>query len=298
MKLNVIGGLNQADPYIIKHNNCYYVYATGYEGVQLYISKDFHNYEYHGIVFSLENQKEYWAPSVIFIDGYFYMYVSYMPKESDDVHMQHIVVARSKNPSGPFEYLNDLTDAFSIDPHVVESGDELFMFYSINDYDAQRAGTLIVVDKMKSPTEMCNNPKIVVRATLDEEIFMENRFKEGQHWHTLEGAFYFRKGDYHYVMYSGNCYENEKYYLGYAVCESKENDLTKLNFKKYPDENTYLPLINKNEFEEGTGHNSILEENGTFYVIYHGRDYGEDKNRTMRYAEIKAEAEKLEVIKR
>lgn len=94
---------------------------------------------------------------------------------------------------------------FSIDPHVVKSGNDLYIFYSLNDYDAKRAGTLIVLDKMKDPLEVENKPKVVVRATLDEEIFMKDRFKKGQHWHTIEGAYYFRKGDYHYILYSGNC---------------------------------------------------------------------------------------------
>ena len=105
---------------------------------------------------------------------------------------------------------------------------------------------------------------------------MRDRFKAGQHWHTLEGAFYFREGDYHYIIYSGNCYENEYYYLGYAVAKTSETDLTKIKFTKYPDENTYAPLISKNEYEEGTGHNSVIKYDGEYYVIYHGRDVIDD----------------------
>lgn len=296
MKLKINGGLNQADPYVIEHEGNYYLYATGLNGVQLYVSSDKETFNYSGIVFKKDGQHEYWAPAVIKIGNYFYMYVSYMPNTTDDPHEQHIVVAKSTTPLGPFEYLNDLTPPFSIDPHVVISGNELFMFYSINDYDAPRAGTLIVVDKMKSPTEMFGAPRVVVRPTLDEEIFMHNRFKKGQHWHTLEGAFYFRKGNYHYLMYSGNCYENEKYYIGYAVCKSGENDLTRLNFVKYPNENTYCPLISKNEVEEGTGHNSLLEKDGRYFVFYHGRDYTDTENRTARIAEIKVDKKILSVI--
>ena len=71
---------------------------------------------------------------------------------------------------------------------------------------------------------------------------MRDRFRKGQHWHTIEGAFYFSEGDYHYVIYSGNCYQNEYYFLGYAAAKTSERDLTKIKFEKMPDSNTYAPL--------------------------------------------------------
>ena len=290
------------DPFILCDNGKYYLYATHRDGVQLYESGNKHDWEYKGLCYVREGHKEYWAPAVIELDGKYYMYVSTMPNESDDVHQQQIQVAVCDSPDGAYQYLNNLTAPFSIDAHVVKSGDDLYMFYSVNDYEAVRAGTLIVVDKMVSPTEMVGEPKIVVRATLDEEIFMKDRFKVGQHWHTLEGAFYFRKGNYHYVMYSGNCYENENYYLGYAVAYGDSSDLTMLEFKKYPDEETYYPLVRKNEVEEGTGHNSLLEEDGRYYVFYHGRDLLIERNktdqRTARVCELSLEELRMEVIKR
>ena len=41
-----------------------------------------------------------------------------------------------------------------------------------------------------------------MRPTIDEEIYQKDRFKKGQHWHTIEGAFYFYKEGTHYLMYS------------------------------------------------------------------------------------------------
>lgn len=302
MKLNFNVNYSQADPYVIKYKDTYYMYSTGRNGVYLSTSKNFIDWEYEGICYIQGGQKEYWAPSVIEINNKFYMYVSSMPINSDDVHQQHIVVAVASTPKGPFKYIKDLLPPFSIDSHVVKSGDDFYIFYSINDYEAERAGTLIVVDKMVSPLEVSNNPKVVVRPTLDEEIFMENRFKAGQHWHTLEGAFYLRVNDYHYILYSGNCYEKETYYIGYAVAKGDLDDLTKLEFKKYPDENTYLPLLSKNNFEEGTGHNSYLEVDGKHYLIYHGRDYGtlnsEIDVRTARICEISINKENIKVLRR
>ena len=131
---------------------------------------------------------------------------------------------------------------------------------------------------------------------------MKNRFKQGQHWHTLEGAFYFNEGDWHYLIYSGNCYQNEYYYLGYAVAKTAERDLTKIKFTKYPNENTYCPLISKNHFEAGTGHNSVIKDNGAWYAVYHGRDLVPDKrltgdDRTARICRLELDGEKLTAIR-
>lgn len=291
---------SQADPYILKSSNGkYYVYVTGGDGVHAYESDKLESgYNYIGKVFTMQGKKEYWAPAVTEIDGKYYMYVSCMPENSDDVHQQAMHVAVSNSANGPFENAKQIIAPFSIDAHVVQNQAGLFIFYSVNDYEAQRAGTYVVVDKMIDPFTPCGNPVSVVRPTLDEEIFMKNRFKQGQHWHTLEGAFYFNQGDWHYLIYSGNCYQNEYYYLGYAVAHTSERDLTKIKFTKYPNPETYYPLISKNEFEAGTGHNSVIYDNGEWYAVYHGRDLVPDKrligdNRTGRICKLKVNGEKL-----
>jgi len=274
MKLNIENKYCQPDPYVIKSGNKYYMYASGDSGVRLNVSSDRYNWEYKGNCFFHKGMFEYWAPTVIELDGVFYMYVSFRPDGEEDPHQEHIICATSSNPEGPFEYKADIYPPFSIDPHVVKSGNELFIFYSVNDYEAERAGTYIVVDKLLDPFTPANNPKRVVVPSIDEEIFLKDRFKKGQHWHTIEGALYFRKGDYHYLMYSANCYQNVNYFVGYSVAYGHEDDLTKLDFKKYPDDKTYAPLLRKNDEEEGTGHNSVLEDNGRFFIYYHGRDLG------------------------
>jgi len=269
---------SQPDPFILKaQDGKYYIYVTGADGVHSYVSDHLTGgYKDIGTVFKVEGYKEYWAPSVIYTHGKYYMYVSFMKDESDDVHTQTMHVAESDSPQGPFHTPTPLIAPFSIDSHVVENEAGMFIFYSLNDYESERAGTYIAVDKLTDPRTVAGTPTPVIRPTLDEEIFCRNRFKKGQHWHTLEGGFYFREGDTHYLIYSGNCYESEYYYLGYAVAHGSENDLTKLKFTKYPNESTYAPLISANSFEAGTGHNSVIKDNGQYYAIYHGRDIPPD----------------------
>lgn len=264
--------LCQPDPYIIKANGSFYIYVTGVDGVHLYKSLDMKEWNYLGVCYQKAGEKEYWAPSVIQIGDKFFMYVSTIKEDSDDVHTQRIQVIESDDPESGWRYVKELLPPFSIDAHVVNTDSGLYIFYCNNDYEAERAGTYILVDKMPDPYSVEGKPVAVVKPTLDEEIFQKDRFKKGQHWHTIEGAFYFKEGDYHYCMYSGSAYEKESYFIGYSVAKGETDDLRKLNFKKYPDENTYKPVLRKNEFQEGTGHNSVIKENGKYYIVYHGRD--------------------------
>lgn len=289
---------SQGDPYILKANGKYYIYATGVNGVETFISdRLLDGWKYLGRTLSEEGMTEFWAPCVIERDGVFYMYYSSVPSDTADMHEQAVKVATSPSPEGPFVYRKTILPAFSIDPHVVKSGKEYYIFYSVNDWTAERAGTYIVADRLTDMFTPEGDPVPIVVPTLDEEIFMRDRFKKGQNWHTVEGAFYFRVGDDHYVTYSGNCYQNEKYFLGYAYAHGKEDDVRKLHFEKQPSKDVYAPLVCRNAEEEGTGHNSVIEEGGKLYLVYHARDNGADKTlpdcRTARICPLTANGKVL-----
>ncbi len=273
-KENYIG---QADPFILKSGGKYYIYTTGHDGVYAYESDSlFDGWELKGRVMSVEGHEDFWAPSVIELDGVFYMYVSfefYGDTPDKGGHRQTMHVATADNPLGPFENTKQILHPFSIDSHIVKNEAGLFLFYSTNRFEGERIGTYIVVDRMLDPFTPEGKPKAVVLPTLDEDIYRRDRYKKGEHWHTIEGAFYFREGGWHYLMYSGNCYEQPTYYIGYARAKTDETDLTKIEFEKYPDDNTYSPVLSANDFEEGTGHHSMIRENGEWYAIYHARDY-------------------------
>lgn len=299
MKIIDIEGKSQGDPYIIEADGKFYIYATG-AGVDVYRADElFGDWEYLGVCAKVEGYGPYWAPSVIEIDGTFYMYVSFKPLSSDDAHEHAMHVLTSDKPEGPFTNPKKICEPFSIDSHIVKNDAGLFLFYSVNDYEAERAGTYIVVDRMLDPFTPEGKPVTAVRATIDEEIFARDRFRKGQHWHTLEGAFWFYRDGIHYLMYSGNCYQNEYYYVGYATAVTDEQDLTKIKFKKYPDENTYAPLLCKNETEEGTGHNSVILHGGEYYIVYHARDWGvtgDDDLRTARIKKLVFDGEKITAV--
>ncbi len=290
-KNNYIG---QADPYILESGGRYYIYTTGHDGVYAYESDNLlSGWKLYGKVFSMPlgydkctHQKEkyrpdfethdYWAPSVIELDGTFYMYCSfeyYSTQPDEGGHRQTMHVSKSKSPLGPFTDAKQILPAFSIDSHIVKNESGLFLFYSTNDFESDRPGTHIVVDRMLDPETPEGKPVKVVVPTIDEDIFRKDRYKKGVHWHTIEGAFYFREGDWHYLMYSGNCYEQPTYYIGYARAKTDETDLTKIKFEKYPSDDIYAPVLKANDFEEGTGHHSMIKADGQWYAVYHARDY-------------------------
>lgn len=273
-KENYIG---QADPFILKSQGRYYIYTTGHDGIYAYSSDSlFEGWKFEGMVLTDGVHDSWWAPSVIELDGKYYMYNSfeiegYTPDKGGHRGAMHVSVA--DNPLGPFKVVKQLLEPFSIDSHVVQNEAGLWIFYSTNTFEGDRIGTYIVVDKMLDPFTVEGKPVPVVVPTLDEDIYQRDRYKKGQDWHTIEGAFYFKEGDWQYVMYSGNCFEQPTYYIGYARAKTDETDLRKIKFEKYPDENTYHPVMRANDFEEGTGHHSMIKENGQWYAIYHARDY-------------------------
>ena len=276
LKIDKNNYIGQADPYIIEHEGKYYIYTTGDDGLYGYSCDTLlGDWKFEGQIFTLEGREHFWAPSVIFLDGKFYMYFSfeyYEDTPDQGGHHQAMHVAVSDNPMGPFTLGGQIAHPFSIDSHIVKTDAGLFLFYSPNTFEGERIGTHIVVQKMKDPYTLDGEPTVVLLASIDEEIFKRNRYKEGQHWHTLEGAFWFREGEWQYLMYSGGRYEDETYFVGYAAAKTTEQDLRKVKFQKMPDENTYAPLLRSNDWEEGTGHNSVIKVDGQYYCVYHARN--------------------------
>ena len=89
-------------------------------------------------------------------------------------------------------------------------------------------------------------------------------------------------------MYSGACYENDTYHIGYAAAKTDEQDLTKVKYTKHTSNGKFDPLMIKNDFEEGVGHHSVIAYKGEYYAVYHGRDLtnGAGERRTARICRL------------
>jgi len=265
--------LSQPDPFIFADGGKYYIYATASSGVQAYSADDIYGeWKSEGVICTVEGWKYYWAPCIAKIGDTYYLYFS-CQKEGC---FQFLHVASAKSPLGPFTNAKCLYERFSIDAHVVETKAGLFLWYAEDNTNTDRVGTRVFVDKLLDPMTPANICKEVIVPSFDEEIFKHNRFGDGKDWHTLEGPFYFREGEWQYVMFSGACYENDTYHIGYAAAKSDEEDLTKVDFVKHTDNGKWVPTMFRNDVEEGVGHHSVIKLDGEYYAIYHGRNVVSD----------------------
>ena len=287
MKLNFAPGShpNQPDPYIFETNGAYYLYCTAMDGVQAFTAPSpFAQWQDVGIVCTVEGCREYWAPCIIALDGWYYLYFSC----TDGVLPQCLYAARSHSPLGPFTDARRLFDQFTIDPHVVHTKAGLFLFYAEDNRKPERIGTRIFVDRLTAPDQPANQPVELVVPTFEQELFRHNHFGDGRDWYTLEGPFWLKVDGWQYLMYSGGCFENSSYHIGYASAHTDEPNLTKVRFEKHTANGRFDPLLIQNEFEEGTGHHSVLCHQGAYYAVYHGRDLtdGDGERRTARICRL------------
>ena len=281
MKLKFdVKGKTQPDPFIFEDEGKLYLFVTGGEnGVEAYSADDlFGVWKYEGNVVNFCEGYDFWAPSVIKYEDKYYMYVSCGGKFGEKQLMR---VCSSDSPLGPYGNEKILYNEFSIDSHVVKTESGLFLWLSMNDWgteNGRRAGTRIFVDRLLDPYTPEGKPREMVIPTFDEEMFTPQCTDDFK-WHTIEGAFWFCEGDYQYLMYSGGCYQDDTYHIGYCTAKTNEPDLTKVNFVKHAKGDSFAPVITKNDFEEGTGHHSVIKYKGEYYAIYHGRDISVyDKN--------------------
>ncbi len=263
----------QPDPFIFEDNGRFYIYVTAVGGVEAYSADDiFGEWKHEGVICTVEGWRHYWAPCIAKLNGRYYLYFSCQTAEC----FQYLHAAAGDSPLGPFTETKCLFDRFSIDAHVVETKAGIFLWYAEDNTDTDRVGTRIFVDKLIDPMTPAGIRKEVITPSFDEEIFKRNRFGDGKDWHTLEGPFWFREGDWQYVMFSGACFENETYHIGYAAARSSEEDLTRVDFVKHTDNGKWVPTMFKNEHEEGVGHHSVIKLDGQYYAVYHGRDTKRD----------------------
>jgi tRNA dimethylallyltransferase len=144
-----------------------------------------------------------------------------------------------------------------------------------------------------------NNVKRVIRAleyhhATGEKISDYNkRTLEIESPYTVDRIYFTRSRE--------NLYDRIDRRVDIMLNDGLENEVRSI-IEKYPDENTYAPLISKNEYEEGTGHNSVIKYDGEYYVIYHGRDVIDDgritgDKRTARICRLTLDGEKLTAVR-
>ena len=303
------------DPYILAHDGYYYCYSTGWQGVNVLRSKDLQAFEHMGYALADDTQLAYWAPAVIYHQDQFLMYYSSIPAGQDDPHLGRLKVAVADNPLGPFTTRATLfADDFTIDADVVKKDGQLYLFYvAMCDDPTQtqgRIGVMIFMDKLTDPFAVAGAPRLIVAPTIDQEVFIKKRQWgadspwDGRDWYTIEGPCYFAHEGTGYMLYSGNAFMHEDYFVGYATSDATV-PLEDAVFRKYPSPDTYAPLIGRDQYFTGCGHNSVFKGlDGEWLIAYHGRDSreappeGPDDGRRLCIAKIEINDKKLKVVPR
>jgi len=253
-----------ADPTIKKFGDTYYIYATTdnemlASGVPtVWYSKDFEHWYNHTMeVPSLEsvNLRNFWAPDIIEgSDGRYYLYFGNCQAGCN------IYGYVSSSPVGPWEKLNEDDTPVIAHNYPKEGFPSLDAQFFTDDDGKIYAywGTWVhynggyAVGELDSKNmSKIKNPKNIPLDQTPEPF---------------EAAYMMKKGDKYILMYSGGSCHDETYNVRYSYSDSPYGPFT-------PGTNNPILSSNGNGTVHGPGHHSVLEEDGSHYIVYHKHDY-------------------------
>ncbi|HEX8249400.1 MAG TPA: family 43 glycosylhydrolase [Pyrinomonadaceae bacterium] len=262
------------DPFVIKFRGEYYAYCTDFwrDGNVFGVlrSRDLVRWqEIGGAMQPLETGAPfYWAPEVTYHNGKFYLYYS-VGNEA----LMELRVAVSDRPDGGFVDSGHRlsNEDFAIDAHVFEDTDGArYLFYATDFLEHTHIGTGTVVDRMIDFFTLEGKPRPVTRARYDWQIYdPQRREKGGVRWHTVEGAFVFKRKGVYYEMFSGGNWQNVTYGVSFAVTADIEKDE---EWTQFSDGEKVFPILRTiPDLIIGPGHNCAVRgaNNRELYCVYH-----------------------------
>ncbi|WEG12832.1 glycoside hydrolase family 43 protein [Pullulanibacillus sp. KACC 23026] len=268
---NPVGGItNIGDPFILKAQNKYYLYATSdpSEGFRVWESSNLvdwslqENLAYDNLDQSkIWAKGDFWAPEVVKHNNQYYMVYS---ARNEGGHLQ-ISIATSKNPLGPFKDLSTEIikgEGSYIDGDIFINSDGTPYLYYVKDcseniIDGNHVSQIYAQKMNDNLTKVLGEPKLLLQPDQD--------------WEGLNGDYQWNEGPYmlkhdnkYYLMYSANYFASSDYAIGYAVSDSPMGP-----FKK-AEENPILKKDLKHGIS-GPGHNSVTvgPDGKTLYIVYH-----------------------------
>lgn len=276
-----------ADPHCFYYEGAYYAIGTGKieaDGEQsldrvvpMLKSVDLQHWEKLPRVLipaAEERGGEFWAPEIAHKDDVFYLYYH----SDGNGGGFRVRVASSESPQGPYidayPPMTDLakTNCFAIDSTAFRDDDgQWYLFYATDFLDSDATtfrGTALVMDRLKSMTELEGNPQTVMRAHWQWQVYQRNRWKAGQHadWYTLEGPSVVKRNGKYYCFYSGGNFQNDTYGVDYLVADHVTGPWREVGKERGPQIMRSVPgqVI-------GPGHNCIVSapDGGNDYIVYH-----------------------------
>lgn len=266
---NPVGDMTEiGDPFVIKSEGKYYMYATSVAnyGFNVWESNDLVNWELKGTALDHRDFEkkwatyDFWAPEVFEKDGQFYMTYSARAYNGS----LRIAIAKSDNPLGPFNDINNnlIHEKGSyIDGHIFEDEGKYYLYYVKDNYeniiDGKKQSQIFVQELNETLDDFVSEPEMIIEPS--------------QEWEGLEGEIIWNEGPFvlkhenqYYLMYSANFYGGPDYAIGYAVADNPMGP-----FEKY--ENNPILASDLAKGISGPGHNSVVVglDDETLYIVYH-----------------------------
>ena len=236
-----------ADPDVLLWEGTYYLYGTGGYGYQVHVSSDLSEWKNAGTAAKPNLwgiTENYWAPDVKYINGRFYMVVTCS---------EHIGIAVSDSPLGPFKELHDkpLFDS-SIDGHLFQDEDGTVYLY----YVSWRSGHNYGIYGVKLDGDF--RPV----AETEKLLLFPLESWEKQMSGVVEGPYMIKRDGIYYLTYSGSNYQSRDYAVGYGTSSSPLG-----TFRRYAGN----PILIGSGPICGTGHHCIVPslDGESLWIVYH-----------------------------
>jgi beta-xylosidase len=256
---NPIISQNLADPFILKANDNYYLFATGKapddRRLPIYRSRNLREWAFvRGAVAQgaegAWNRRNFWAPEVMFLDGKYHLYYTAMPDGTPKNEGNRVGLAVSTTPDGPYEDAGVVIPHASLDgsPFMDQDG-ALYLFYTIEhgNHDGLKAGQ-IYVDRMLSPSRVAGKPV---------QLISHHEWQEGPCLPYSDSRYL--------LTYSTGAWTNDTYGVRWAIGPSPLGPFT-----EQPD-----IILKSTELAKGPGHHNIfIGPDGKLWLVYHGWDPG------------------------
>jgi beta-xylosidase len=247
-----------ADPFILYHDGMYYAYGThSADGIEVYYSESLESWKKHTDLALHKKdsygEKWFWAPEVYYNEANKKFYLYYSAEE-------HICVATSDSPLGPFEQKEKkpMREEKGIDSSLFidDDGTPYLFFVRFTN------GNVIWVVELENDLE-----------TLKEET-LTKCIEVSQPWEmslgrVVEGPSIIKKNGTYYLIYSGNDYRSPDYGVGYATAKAPLGEWKKSETN---------PIFQKPNPElVGVGHGAIVaDKDGRYKYVFHAH-YNKEK---------------------
>ena len=269
-----------ADPYVLRHEGKYYLYATSIQthtyGYKVWMSENLVDWTDMGDCFRNTDsgnewgKENFWAPEVVFYNGQYYMVYS----ARDAGGKLRIALAKSSSPLGPF--INEAApllgeDLECIDGHLfIDDDGSPYLYYAkeinSNIVNGHHVSQIYVQPLARYYLRPAGDP--VLCLTPDQAW----EFKSGD-WRWNEGPTVFKHNGVYYMTYSANFFASVDYAIGYATASSPLGLWTKYEGNPIVSSNLEIGV-------SGPGHNCVTySPDGTeMFMVYHTHINPNDPN--------------------